>query len=140
MKIQTNDFAVLLSTNIKTSCISKVMFLQMFNIAQQDSYDSLVSLRDQSTHTYRHMDGDTKHSGERNHLEQTLSMVASGVVGNQNNMLDYSEIWLHPNSENFTQCIERTKSQKLVDAKTNGYLLINANGGLNQMRFGVWLL
>lgn len=102
----------------------------------QDSYDSLVSLRDQSTHTYRHMDGDTKHSGERNHLEQTLSMVASGVVGNQNNMLDYSEIWLHPNSENFTQCIERTKSQKLVDAKTNGYLLINANGGLNQMRFG----
>lgn len=103
----------------------------------QDSYDSLVSLRDQSTHTYRHMDGDTKHSGERNHLEQTLSMVASGVVGNQNNMLDYSEIWLHPNSENFTQCIERTKSQKLVDAKTNGYLLINANGGLNQMRFGI---
>lgn len=68
------------------------MFLQMFNIAQQDSYDSLVSLRDQSTHTYRHMDGDTKHSGERNHLEQTLSMVASGVVGNQNNMLDVSSI------------------------------------------------
>lgn len=106
----------------------------------QDSYDSLISqlsLRDQSTHAYRHMEGDTTHSGERNHLEQTLSMVASGVVGNQNSMLDFSEIWLKPNSENFTQCIERTKSQKLVDAKTNGYLLINANGGLNQMRFGI---
>lgn len=83
------------TTNIKTNCISKVVFFQMFDIAQQDSYDSLVSqqsLREESTHAYRHMDGDTKHSGEQNHVEQTLSMVASGVVGNQNSMLDVSSI------------------------------------------------
>lgn len=69
------------------------MFFQTFDVAQQDSYDSLVSqqsLRDQHTHAYRHIEGDTQHSGERNHVEQTLSMVASGVVGNQNSMLDVS--------------------------------------------------
>ncbi|KAG0469212.1 hypothetical protein HPP92_018540 [Vanilla planifolia] len=48
----------------------------------------------------------------------------------------HSEIWAKPNSENFTQCIKPAK-QKKIDAINNGYLLINANGGLNQMRFGI---
>ncbi|PKA47041.1 Uncharacterized protein AXF42_Ash011715 [Apostasia shenzhenica] len=45
-------------------------------------------------------------------------------------------IWAKPNSENFTQCIE-PGSHKNLDATSNGYILINANGGLNQMRFGI---
>ncbi|OAY64664.1 Uncharacterized protein ACMD2_20236 [Ananas comosus] len=47
-----------------------------------------------------------------------------------------SSIWAKPNSENFRQCID-TSSHKKLDTKTNGYILINANGGLNQMRFGI---
>ncbi|PKU63359.1 Uncharacterized protein MA16_Dca024985 [Dendrobium catenatum] len=47
-----------------------------------------------------------------------------------------AEIWAKPNNENFTQCIEPA-NYKNVDAKTNGYILVNANGGLNQMRFGI---
>ncbi|XP_020578109.1 uncharacterized protein LOC110023176 [Phalaenopsis equestris] len=48
----------------------------------------------------------------------------------------HSEIWAEPNSENFKKCIEPAYYKKL-DAMTNGYILVNANGGLNQMRFGI---
>lgn len=75
-----------------------------------------------------------------------------------------SGIWAKPNSENYTQCIGHPNLRKSncfylfifipspiflpgpnvffsvcaePDMKTNGYILINANGGLNQMRFGV---
>ena len=57
---------------------------------------------------------------------------------------ELSAIWVKPNGENFTQCIarhgHRQRKQKAVPggaSRTNGYLLINANGGLNQMRFGI---
>ncbi|KAI6682039.1 hypothetical protein NL676_035920 [Syzygium grande] len=63
-------------------------------------------------------------------------MVASGVAGDKSTA-DYSEVWSKPNSENFNQCIGLPRSHKKLDAKTNGYIFINANGGLNQMRFGI---
>ncbi|EPS70690.1 hypothetical protein M569_04066, partial [Genlisea aurea] len=50
----------------------------------------------------------------------------------------YWEIWSAPNSENFTQCIDESNHHhKKLHLNVNGYLLSNANGGLNQMRFGI---
>ncbi|KAL1348362.1 hypothetical protein AAHE18_07G075200 [Arachis hypogaea] len=42
------------------------------------------------------------------------------------------EIWKHPKSDNYYKCID-TK----VGNATNGYLLVHANGGLNQMTTGI---
>uniref|UniRef100_A0A0E0M1S4 O-fucosyltransferase family protein n=1 Tax=Oryza punctata TaxID=4537 RepID=A0A0E0M1S4_ORYPU len=55
------------------------------------------------------------------------------TVGSEDNAPD---VWSQPSSAKFRQCIV-SNSHKKEDSHTNGYILINANGGLNQMRFGI---
>ncbi|WRX34861.1 GDP-fucose protein O-fucosyltransferase - like 10 [Theobroma cacao] len=80
-------------------------------------------LIDQGSHDYGYRE-------EGSDSDRTLMTVPSDVT-------EDSGIWSLPNSENFTKCIDHSKNQKKLDAKTNGYILVNANGGLNQMRFGI---
>ncbi|CAJ1970972.1 unnamed protein product [Sphenostylis stenocarpa] len=47
------------------------------------------------------------------------------------------KIWKHPDSSNYHKCMGRANSDKRKGNFTNGYLIIQANGGLNQMKTGI---
>ncbi|KAH9321094.1 hypothetical protein KI387_015733, partial [Taxus chinensis] len=80
-----------------------------------------------------------QHIEERDSGQSVLtdSLDATATQTNKVGVLQDTTIWLKSKSDKFEQCIHRFKTYQKPRLETNGYLLINANGGLNQMRTGI---
>lgn len=48
-----------------------------------------------------------------------------------------AQVWTKPDSEGYTKCTGRTKNRHGTNSTTAGYIIADANGGLNQMRLGI---
>ncbi|RLN25002.1 uncharacterized protein C2845_PM07G28740 [Panicum miliaceum] len=48
-----------------------------------------------------------------------------------------TQIWMKLDSEGHTKCIEGPRNRYRINSATAGYIIVDANGGLNQMRMGI---
>jgi hypothetical protein len=54
-------------------------------------------------------------------------------------LLEFKKLWKPPSNRGFVPCVDRSPSYT-GPAKSRGYLVVQSNGGLNQMRAGVRIL
>ncbi|CAN1337883.1 O-fucosyltransferase 35 [Linum perenne] len=122
------------------------LFVGVFKICAGGCFGSALDhhqqhdLHDSETHLHLEEGSYTSSNFEYNEnadVDRNLKAATAGVTLTEIDKAVFSGIWASPDSDNFTQCIDLPRSHKKLDAKTNGYILINANGGLNQMRFGI---
>ncbi|XP_074559254.1 O-fucosyltransferase 7-like [Curcuma longa] len=62
--------------------------------------------------------------------------ISAQKVGNSKGDFEFAKLWKSPSNRNFMHCVTPNSSY-LPPLSSRGFLLVHANGGLNQMRAGI---
>uniref|UniRef100_A0A7C9A356 O-fucosyltransferase family protein n=2 Tax=Opuntia streptacantha TaxID=393608 RepID=A0A7C9A356_OPUST len=62
-------------------------------------------------------------------------LLSPKLVG-ASGLVDYAKLWKRPPNRDYVPCVEPSNNYT-ASAESQGYLLVHANGGLNQMRAGI---
>ncbi|PHT57044.1 hypothetical protein CQW23_05530 [Capsicum baccatum] len=77
-------------------------------------------------------------SGNAEDINRNLFKIDSSFVPKrQMKEIRLPEIWMKPYNDNHYRCINSQPRSRDSSTTTNGYILVHANGGLNQMRTGI---
>nr|GLL24320.1 uncharacterized protein At1g04910 [Ipomoea trifida] len=126
----------LLLALLMVSVFLKFSFFINGNVGEVN--ESLMRLTDNGQLVLQNFKNDWANAHQKIVSESESSSSSSGDVLLKRQMKEVfvPEIWMKPNSDNYYKCIARSKNEIRRQAR-NGYILVHANGGLNQMRTGI---
>ncbi|KAL3634011.1 O-fucosyltransferase 7 [Castilleja foliolosa] len=89
----------------------------------------------------KHDIGYQKHNRERSWIQEFApphlkNPLPAQKLDNARQSLDSDKLWKRPPNRDYVPCTEPTSSY-ITPPESRGYLLVHANGGLNQMRAGI---
>ncbi|KAH7296341.1 hypothetical protein KP509_26G019800 [Ceratopteris richardii] len=134
------------SNIISATCVSRGKVASMFWLIQghqqSDAFakvfldDVLVKRFSQPGASYLMSEDDGyRNRSSLSDATQVLRLYDANAISRTATLND--ELWSKHDQGYLQQCIEPSKNHKFPGTRSNGYILVNTNGGLNQMRTGI---
>lgn len=125
----TRSAQLLIAAVVSVACLTTVIFAtSILKVTRGEEYGGR---RDGWFNGNRVIHGGV--SGQNNVLEEVSVVQLRAEISTSETVI---EIWRRPETRSYSQCIKRPRN-RYKTSPPDGYILVHANGGLNQMKMGI---